>query len=139
MGIDFPESAARHSRDAEQLLENRRWGNADQLSGFCSECALKAVMRGLGMPTTSKGRPREKHHLVHVDKLWDEFFLLAEERGGGRYLEKLTADNPFQDWNVDQRYFRNRDVGPARARKHVEAAKGVMAVLEAAELDGVIR
>ncbi|MDR3553905.1 MAG: hypothetical protein P4L55_04045 [Syntrophobacteraceae bacterium] len=49
MSVDFCDAAYRHFNDAKRLFDNDRMANADHLTGIAAECALKAVMVGLGM------------------------------------------------------------------------------------------
>lgn len=77
MNPDFHSAAHRHWNDAEFLHCDSRLGNAYQLYGLAAECALKAVMQGLGMQLGDKGRPQEPGHKVHIDKLWQAFSLFA--------------------------------------------------------------
>jgi len=137
MAVDFQVAALRHFRDGRLLENNKRWPNADQLFGFSAECSLKAVMIGLGAPVTKKGKPRDPHHLVHIDRLWDEFLSFIGNRGGAKYA--IAQKNPFSDWSVDQRYQKIKRVRHTVIEKHGEAAKATLAILQAAELDGIVR
>lgn len=64
---DFGDAHLRHWEDAEFLLSDRRFGNANHLYGFSAECGLKAIMRALGMKVDQSGSPTLKKHRVQID------------------------------------------------------------------------
>ncbi len=97
---DFVDAHRRHWDDAELLLGNARWANADQMYGFSAECGLKAVMQAMGMPVDAAGIPAERYR-KHVRELWPEFRSFAAGPGGARYSSRLPEDNPFTDWFVE--------------------------------------
>jgi len=138
METDFRDAADRHRGDALLLLEMDRLANADYLFGLAAECGLKALMVALGMATSSHGVPREYHHKVHVDALWDEFLAFAGGRGGARYALRLGSDNPFGDWRISQRYCHRSGFGHDRVTPHARAARLVRGLLDASLLDGVV-
>ncbi len=67
MTTDFSDAADRHFHDGELLRTHRRWANADHLFGFATECALKAIMLGLGAKQ-KHGVPEGKRQ--HIDIFW---------------------------------------------------------------------
>ncbi len=134
--VDFADAAYRHEKDAKLLYDHQRWPNADQLVGLAAECALKAVMRALGMKIRPEGSPEERKHRVHVDDLWDEFFAFANGNGGNRYAGMLRRENPFSDWRIEQRYHRSSAIGRPVVDAHREATAQVFVVLRAAREDG---
>ena len=44
MSENFISAAARHSFDADLLIENKRLDNAGYLAGYAVECSLKAII-----------------------------------------------------------------------------------------------
>lgn len=137
--VDFPEAAKRHWSDAGHLLMDQRFPNADQLFGLSAECALKAVMVGIGMALRSDGAPDARKHRVHIDELWDEFLTFVANRGGARYSVHLTAvNNPFSDWDVGQRYAPSSTILANQVQRHQAGALLAQKCLTAAILDGVI-
>lgn len=138
MTVHFLEAANRHFSDAGYLGHDHRRANADQLYGLAAECALKFLMTRLGAPTTVDGELTEHKHRVHIDKLWDEFFVFVRNTPGTKYLSLLPIDNPFKDWSVDQRYWAEGKVLEKQVQQHGQGAKKSMVVLERAELDGVV-
>jgi len=136
MCVDFHDAAKRHFEDAEYLLKDTRLANADHLFGLSSECALKAVMIWLGMKH-KKGKPEKKHHLVHINGLWNEFITFADNRNGAHYTSILTGGlNPFDDWDVSQRYRHGSEITGKIVNKHHQAAKDTRLILETAILNG---
>jgi hypothetical protein len=139
MLTDYRDAAERHWEDADHLLAGGRLANADHLFGLSAECGLKAVMQGLGMSFRPDGAPAERQHRAHINTLWDEFVAFAQNRGGARYAIGLDAKpNPFDDWDVTQRYCHRSEIAEAIVEKHRQGTQTAMNVFKAAVLDGVI-
>lgn len=137
MSTNYRDAAIRHFVDGDTLRAAMRSANADHLYGLAAECALKAVMVGLGMQVTNKGAPRDHAHKVHMPELWMAFQSFAEGRLASRYLEPLSHRNPFDDWKVDQRYWASSAISAASAKNHRDAAASCRKSMELAVLDGV--
>ena len=111
--------------DAAYLFGDGRLGNADHLYGLSAECALKAILAGTKF--SGPGLPGE--YRIHIDKLWERFRSLAEDRYLARYAASLPQDNPFSDWQISQRY-RNRTIFVQRTvENHRGAAQDVRKLL----------
>ena len=139
MSTNYRDAAVRHFVDGDTLRNGLRYANADQLYGLSAECSLKAVMVGLGMQTTNRGAPKDHAHKVHIPVLWMAFQSFAEGPLASRYLEPLDHRNPFDDWEVDQRYWASSAIDSARADRHRDAAFMCRKSMELAILDGVCR
>jgi hypothetical protein len=138
MPVDFRDAAERHWEDAGHLLEDARLANADHLFGLSAECALKAVMLGLGMKLKKDGKP-EKPYTVHINLLWDEFITFASDRSGAHYATRMTGiSNPFDDWDVNQRYDNRASITVKVVVSHQQAAETTKQVLETAVFNGDI-
>ncbi len=138
MPVDYRDAAERHWKDAEYLFSDARLANADHLFGLAAECALKAVMHGLGMKL-SGDRPEDPRYQKHINILWSEFVSFAASRSGARYLNPLRKEvNPFKDWNVNGRYGNGAAFPQTTVAGHRIGAKGTMLALQAAILDGVV-
>jgi hypothetical protein len=136
MPVDFRDSSERHWDDSGTLFTNNKLANADHLLGMAAECAMKAVMRSLGMTLSLAGRPEEPY-AVHINLLWDEFITFAHGRGGAHYADMLSGNpNPFSDWHVNQRYNHRAQFSEPIVKNHHQAAKEIMQVLQAAILNG---
>ena len=112
-GTDLANSASRHLEAASLLEQPPPRGRADvagYLYGIAAECALKEIMRRLGL------RPREPR-----DRREDPFYLhfpelktaLAAARLGRhqRDLLKYAQDSQLmQDWDTNMRYAPSADV-----------------------------
>jgi hypothetical protein len=139
MQPDYRDAAERHWEDADDLMSNNRIANADHLFGLSAECGTKAVMQGLGMALNPDGVPVDKQHRVHINVLWDEFVTFAQNRGGARYALHIAATpNPFDDWDVAQRYCHRSRITKAIATRHQRGARTAMQILSEAILDGVV-
>jgi len=138
MEIKFQEAARRHFQDAEMLKEAKRMPNADHLYGLAAECALKAVMVALGVPTRTDGDIDDRTHRVHVNTLWEQFKVFADGREGARYVSPIPSDNPFADWDVSQRYAGDDHVSAKAVIEHSKGARAVMVALARAVADGKI-
>ena len=139
MPTDFRNAAERHYNDAGYLLVDKRLANADHLYGLSAECALKSVMKGLGMKVDQTGKPEERQYRVHINDLWDEFITFANGLKGSMYSARLDGvQNCFEDWRVDQRYFNQADITGTNVESHKQGACIVKSVLDQAILDGVV-
>lgn len=137
MSVDFRDAAERHWEDAGCLSADTRLANADHLYGLSAECALKAVMLSLGMSLRPDGAPADRQHRVHINQLWNEFVTFAHDRSGAHYAARMTgASNPFDDWDVNQRYHHRSSITREAAEKHQQAAMTVKQILETAVLNG---
>ena len=139
MPTDFRDAAERHFEDAEYLEVDERLANTDHLYGLAAECALKAVMRGLGMNLRPDGAPDQSQHRVHIDGLWGEFVTFSQNRGGIKYTSSIAStNNPFSDWEVGLRYNHRNDITSEMLTRHKNGAKLTKQVLDTAILDGVV-
>lgn len=139
MAVDFRDAAERHWEDAGHLLGDARFANADHLFGLSAECALKAVMEGLGMKLKNNGKP-EDPYAVHINKLWNEFITFAHARKGAHYAARTSGtSNPFDNWDISQRYQHRSIITSEVAEKHQQAAMTAKQVLETAVLNGDVK
>ena len=76
---------------------------------------------------------------MHMPEQWSAFQSFAQGRLASRYLEPLEHLNPFADWKVDQRYWKDGAVSKATADKHKAAAIQCHISLGKLILDGVVR
>lgn len=132
---DFADAHRRHWEDAELLHAHDRLANADQLYGLSAECGLKAVMQVLGMPVDDQGRP-PKRYRKHVHEIWPDFVTFARDRKGARFLSRLPADAPFDDWSHHNRYAARDQFQPVDIEQHREAARRVNRVVQLAVQSG---
>ena len=148
MPTSYPESAKRHLRDAEYLWdahEPTRLPNASQLFGFSAECALKAVLIGLGVRTNpAHGGVADRRQYNHLPGLWQQFAAYAAGPLGGKYLAVLSPPaggvEPFVDWSVDDRYAPDAWLAAQNpsVTNHRTGARDCVALLELAQEDGVV-
>jgi len=138
MTADFHDAAERHRVDADALFNNQRFANADHLFGLAAECALKTVMKGLGMQIKLDGSPSTQSHRVHVNKLWNEYISFANNRNGAKYVAGMDYQNPFSNWDVNQRYEHHSGFTDSLVDEHRKATEIIMTILKGAFLDGVI-
>lgn len=137
MGPDFLDAHRRHWDDAERLVEAQRWANADHLYGLAAECGLKRLMLAFGMPfDADKGRPQKREDRVHVNDLW---FRLESYRSGSipgaGYM--LPPTNPFDDWDISDRYAHQANFSQARAQAHQAGAAAICELVKRAQLEGL--
>ena len=138
MQTDFLDAHERHLEDARLLDENRRLANADHLYGMSAECGLKCLMRAFGMPFDSnQDRPREREDRVHADGIWQRYEVYRSGHVSGAGYP-LTSPNPFDDWDVRQRYAHRSNFDAARVRKHRTGAEEVRKMVKEARLEGLI-
>lgn len=138
MQSDFLDAHDRHWQDAEKLYEAERWANADHLFGLAAECGLKKLMLAFGMPfDLNRDMPQEQQDKQHADGIWVRYEAYRSgHHQGANY--GLTANNPFQDWHVSQRYANQRHFYQSRVGPHREGADEVRRLIRKAKLEGFI-
>ncbi|MEO5362064.1 MAG: hypothetical protein H7838_00350 [Magnetococcus sp. DMHC-8] len=134
---DFLDAHERHWHDAELLYQEKRWANADHLYGLAAECGLKRLMAVFGMKSDSSGSPQNSQDKRHVKEVWDRFesYRCAHPQGTGY---ALPAGNPFQDWNVSDRYACRSHFNQSRTQSHQAAVQTVGGLIKKAQLEGLI-
>lgn len=148
MPTNYPESAKRHLRDAECLWnanDAARLPNASQLFGLSAECALKAVLIGLGVTThLVHGGVADTHHYGHLPGLWHQFAAYCSGALGAKYLAMLApapgVSEPFARWNVNDRYAPDAWLASRHPSvpDHRTGARDCVALLELAQEDGLV-
>lgn len=138
MPADFHDAHHRHWDDAERLFVAGRWANADHLYGLAAECGLKRLMLAFGMPFDSaKDRPTGQPDRVHADGVWARYesYRCGHHRGASYVLLPI---NPFDDWNVSQRYAHQSQFDVVRTTPHQTGANQVRQLIRKAEWEGLI-
>jgi hypothetical protein len=135
MQVDFYWAYQRHWDDAEYLYADSRMANADQLYGYSAECGLKCLMQQcFGMrldPAT--GRPPEKDQ-KHIDKVWDRYETYRAGIGTAGYM--LPQPNPFDNWNISERYAHESGFTKTLVDQHKAGAKIVQNLINKAIAEG---
>ena len=137
MNEDFLDAHMRHWTDAELLYAAQRWANADHLYGISAECGLK------GLTETFKNGPlagKERRHIMEANKpetAWDVFEAYRSGHAqGAKFL--LPSINPFNDWDVGQRYANQNHFNQARVDAHRLGAEQVGALVKRADAEGLL-
>lgn len=139
MQADFLDAHQRHWDDAERLFQAQRWANADHLHGVAAECGLKRLMLTFGMPfETAKDRPSSEKDRKHINAIWIRFesYRSGHPQGAGYVLS--APANPFNDWDVSQRYEQQSNFTETRAKSHQAGAKVVCELIKKAQREGLI-
>ena len=135
MNVNFSQAGRRHFADCRPLAGLHRAGNASHLAGVAAECALKAILQGLGLLTLDiKGMPEDRKHRHHIDKIWNEFQTALSGRRAAKYA--LDGGNPFDDWRIDHRYEADSTIVLSIAERHRSGADRALLLLESAQLEG---
>ena len=140
MQPDFLDAHNRHWEDAELLLNDSRWANADHLYGLAAECGLKRLMIAFGMPVDTTGNPSNRLDRVHVmekhkpDNAWVRYQTYSAGVHAATYV--LPQMNVFADWDASQRYAHQNNFDQARANSHKQGADAVRALVTKAILEG---
>ena len=138
MQSDFLDAHERHWEDAEMLHGNARLANADHLYGMSAECGLKRLMLAFDMPfDNGQDMPRNSQDKVHINKVWQRYDVYRSgHHRGAQY--SLSSSNPFNDWDVNQRYTHRSNFDAARVQKHRRGAEEVHKMVKKARLEGLI-
>lgn len=121
MTTDFYNAFLRHMADADLLLNNNRWANADHHYGLAAECLLKALLLRQGVSSDAHGDiandASSRPYKVHINKLWQRYTSFSQRRNS--YC--LPRHNPFHDWDITQRYAHDSEITEQTARAHAAA------------------
>ncbi|MGW5642777.1 hypothetical protein ACWEV3_29625 [Saccharopolyspora sp. NPDC003752] len=143
----FTTAAHRHYLDAQLLREEQRLPNADHLAGVAAECGLKAILTSyLDGYIDTHNRPNHPEHprthagpkYGHLPTLWDEITVVSNGRSGSAFHHVMARGNPFQRWDVAERYADGAHIDAARADQHLAAAHQVLSIYQQAQIDGVL-
>ncbi|MDR2174696.1 MAG: hypothetical protein LBO82_02015 [Synergistaceae bacterium] len=135
MNADFPDAHHRHWQDAEVLFSASRFANADHLYGLSAECGLKHLMNLFGMPLDKRNRPCVQDDRVHINKLWSRYEIYQSGRQAANYV--LPQTNPFDDWNVSQRYAHQNAFDKGRVDSHRKGAGMVRDLMRKVGMEGL--
>lgn len=134
----FRQAAKRHFRDAQYLRDNGYLANADHLSGFAAECALKGLVVDhlggrvdRGFSVTGSGMALKDHIGA---KLWGTIAPLAAGHSGPEIVALFEGVNPFLDWDVSDRYAEGSQMSAGIVAKHIDGARRAIVALESAAL-----
>lgn len=142
MQADFFDAHYRHREDANYLHEASLLANADHLYGLSAECGLKRLMMAFGMGVDSAtGTPTDRADRVHAaengrDDIWVRYETYRSGHQAANY--QLGANNPFDDWNVSQRYAHRSNFDATRVEAHQQGAEKVHGLIKKAILEGLV-
>lgn len=104
--IDMTQAANRQLDAANALDGNQKQPVAAYLYGLAAECAVKAMLKRLGV---QEPKERTGPYYAHYPDLRGE--LLPELTGrGASVLEPFTKDGFLQDWDIVVRYARSDEL-----------------------------
>ncbi len=117
MSENFQQAASRHWRDANVLYREGAYENADQLLGLAAECAIKYALGESGRP----------HKNVHIDELWDKVTpnYIARQFSTLAVILQQFRPNPWSNWSIEQRYFRDGYVTQPDVDRHKDITKRI--------------
>lgn len=138
MNSDFLDAHRRHWQDAEQLFRAERWANADYLYGLAAECGLKRLMLAFGMPfDAGRNKPQKDSDCKHADGVWARYDTYrAACQQDANY--GLPSDNPFQNWDISQRYAHQCDFDRGRVDDHRKGTIQVREFINRASVEGLL-
>jgi hypothetical protein len=136
MQADYYNAFQRHLTDAECLYNASRLANADQLYAYSAECGLKCLMKQFGMPVDPvTGAPiNDKKDRVHINKTWYRFEAYRFGSGSAGYV--LPQPNPFDDWEISNRYANESNFSLTYVAPHRQGVQTVESLLRKAILEG---
>lgn len=138
MQADFLDAHERHWDDAERLFADGRYANAGHLYGMAAECGLKRLMVRFGMMVNpATGSPTAREDRSHVNCVWNRF---ESYRSG--ILEGvdygLPTPNPFDDWDVSDRYAHQSNFNQAGVQPHQAGAAAICELIKKAQREGLL-
>ncbi|AOU99672.1 hypothetical protein BI364_10615 [Acidihalobacter yilgarnensis] len=99
---------------------------------------MKQMMLAFGMPyDATKDRPTNRGDQVHANGVWARFdsYRSGHAQGTGY---SLPAGNPFDDWDVSDRYANQSNFDQTRAQTHRAGTKVVCDLIKKAQLEGLL-
>ncbi len=133
---DYFDAMERHWEDAELLWnhEPKRFANADQLYGLVTECGLKAIMGVLdnNFFDNNLQMPSNPEHKVHADRICSVYTAFLQGGHAARYALPFNT-NPFEQWEIDDRYANREHFNHARVYGHRGAALQVKDLVDEAK------
>lgn len=133
MGCNYQDAFTRHAEDADFLLDDKRWPNADHLYGLAAECALKALLIVYGI-NNSNGDICDRSYRTHINSLWNMYPAFSQHRN----FYAINSQNPFSNWEIGQRYSQKQDIDEQTAKEHKRAVEELRKIINKAKLDGVL-
>ncbi|MBL9004770.1 MAG: hypothetical protein JNJ46_11010 [Myxococcales bacterium] len=134
----YVQAARRHYEDAHYLESANppRTQNADALYGLSADSAAAAIELSACSRSGQRYATESKTHINHK---WQELRIQQgslTQRAPG--LALLPSKNPFDDWDVNQRYRCDGPVPTATLTRHKDAAGKLLAILDQLRTAGVL-
>jgi hypothetical protein len=151
----FAAASVHHYHAAVLATEKNLRISADHLAGLAAECGIKAILVDfLGSRLDARNRPEHpevtyldrsgrkprwtnKHG--HLPELWEHLTAIAHRRRGGgvgALFTQLIWNNPFEGWDVADRYCDGTTITDAVLDRHLKAAYDLIAAHEQASILG---
>lgn len=138
MQADFLDAHERHWFDAEGLFSAGRYANADHLYGMAAECGLKKLMEKFGMTVDpATGTPSDSNDKKHANKIWTRFESYRSGKVEGTDYG-LPWKNPFDNWDVSDRYAHQSNFCQAGVQTHQAGAAAVCELIKKARREGLL-
>lgn len=129
--------------------------SADHLAGLAAECAIKAILLDfLGSRLRRSGKPYHPQVALpdptrreskwsndhgHLPELWEHLTAIVHRRkdaAAGILFTALIWKNPFDDWDVANRYSDGATISRHDLDRHLKAAYDLIAAHEQAHILG---
>jgi hypothetical protein len=91
-------------------------------------------MRLFGMPLDPVTKMPPKKDRVHIDQVWDRYETYRAGIGVAGYT--LPQPNPFDNWNISNRYAHASGFSRTYVEQHKSGAETVKALIDKAVLEG---
>jgi hypothetical protein len=121
-----------------------RLASADHFAGFAAECALKAIILDyLGGHLDKSSRPTHsgltgKPSFGHANEIWGQLASTAHGRTANQFSAFLGGPNPFDNWNVGERYSDGTHLDEQHVDDHLDAANQAISMHEQAKINGAL-
>jgi hypothetical protein len=128
--VDYRDSGVRHTRDAGLLMDKSRYDGASHFSGLAVECCLKAIVQSSLTPNPSGGGAPSimGQQAGHLPTLWNLVMtnLRAQNRPSAAVASLVNRNqNPFLDWDIENRYAKSNSINKATAQRHYKVASEI--------------
>lgn len=109
---DLARAAYRHLEAADHLLEQGRLDVAGYLFGIAAECAVKAMLRDVGIHPLPPKQRREDPYYAHFPELKTQLRDKLTGRRSTALSRFIMDDRFFAHWSTMMRYAHGQEVRP---------------------------
>src|SRR5215216_7118432 len=110
--VNMTAAARRHLLAAEMLVGTDRRDVAAYLYGIAAECAVKAMMPGIGLRPKADHKTPDDPYFAHFPDLRTMLRDVVSKRRGIPLARLIQNDGFLNGWSTQMRYSDGREINP---------------------------